>query len=116
MDETNHNAIAVGSIHDDCIAISDVAGPSEQTITELDQRLDAEGAPAYRLADLRRRQELTQNQVATVMGVRQPRVSQLEGADLSHVEVATLRTYVDALGGTLRVIVEFGDEHLTLAN
>lgn len=85
----------------------------EQRISEHRQRLDEE-VRAYRLAEVRRRQELTQEQVASAMGVRQPRVSQLESGDLSHVEMATLRSYVTALGGRLRVVAEFGDDQLLL--
>lgn len=89
------------------------ANLDEQRISEHRQRLDEE-VRAYRLAEVRRRQELTQEQVASAMGVRQPRVSQLESGDLSHVEMATLRSYVTALGGRLRVVAEFGDDQLLL--
>lgn len=85
----------------------------ERRIAEHRQRLDEE-VRAYRLAEVRRRQELTQEQVASAMGVRQPRVSQLESGDLSRVEMATLRSYVAALGGRLRVVAEFGDDQLLL--
>ena len=85
----------------------------EDQVAAHRQRLDEE-TRAYRLAEVRQRQELTQDQVAAAIGVRQPRVSQLEGGDLSHVEVATLRSYVAALGGRLRVVAEFGDEQLVL--
>lgn len=91
------------------------ANLDEHQITEHRQRLD-ETVRAYRLAEMRRRQELTQEQVATTMGVRQPRVSQLESGDLSHVEIATLRSYVTALGGRLRVVAEFGDDQLFLGS
>jgi predicted XRE-type DNA-binding protein len=89
------------------------ANLAEHRIAEHRQRLDEE-VRAYRLAEVRRRQELTQEQVASAMGVRQPRVSQLESGDLSHVEMATLRSYVTALGGRLRVVAEFGDDQLLL--
>jgi predicted XRE-type DNA-binding protein len=91
-----------------------MASLREEAIVERGESLEEEKARAYRLGELRRRQELTVHEVATVMGVRQPRVSQLEGSDLSHAEVATLRAYVHALGGNLRVVAEFGDEQLTL--
>jgi predicted XRE-type DNA-binding protein len=91
-----------------------IATLDEEALVERDESLEEEKARAYRLGELRRRQELTQHEVATVLGVRQPRVSQLEGSDLSRAEVATLRAYVHALGGNLRVVAEFGDEQLTL--
>ena len=87
----------------------------EARVAEHRQHLDEE-VRAYRLAEIRRRQDLTQEQVASAMGVRQPRVSQLESGELSHVEVATLRSYVAALGGRLRVVAEFGDDQLVLGS
>jgi predicted XRE-type DNA-binding protein len=89
------------------------ANLNEDQVAAHRQRLDEE-VRAYRLAEVRRRQDLTQEQVASAMGVRQPRVSQLESGDLSHVEMATLRSYVAALGGRLRVVAEFGDDQLVL--
>jgi predicted XRE-type DNA-binding protein len=87
----------------------------EDQISAHRQHLDEE-VRAFRLSEIRRNRDLTQEQVATTMGVRQPRVSQLESGDLSHVEVATLRSYVSALGGRLRVVAEFGDDQLVLGN
>jgi predicted XRE-type DNA-binding protein len=89
------------------------ANLNEDQVAAHRQRLDEE-VRAYRLAEVRRRQDLTQEQVASAMGVRQPRVSQLESGDLSHIEMATLRSYVAALGGRLRVVAEFGDDQLVL--
>ena len=87
----------------------------EDRVADHRQHLDEE-VRAFRLAEVRRSRDLTQEQIAAVMGVRQPRVSQLESGDLSHVEVATLRSYVSALGGRLRVVAEFGDDQLVLGN
>jgi predicted XRE-type DNA-binding protein len=86
----------------------------KSSTTEIFNDLGLVAVAELRLGDLRRRQELTQHQVATGMGVRQPRVSQLESSRLSHVELATLRAYVQALGGNLVLVVEFGEERLIL--
>jgi predicted XRE-type DNA-binding protein len=91
------------------------AGLDEARVSEHRRRLDEE-VRTHRLVEIRRRRDLTQAQVASAMGVRQPRVSQLESGDLSHVEVATLRSYVSALGGRLRVVAEFGDDQLILGS
>jgi DNA-binding XRE family transcriptional regulator len=77
-------------------------------------RLAAE-VRAYRLAEIRREQELTQKDVAEVMGVSAPRVSAIEHGEADRTEVATLRSYVEALGGRLRVVADFGDAEYTLA-
>lgn len=63
---------------------------------------------AYRLADVRKAQHLTQVEVAQVMEVTQSRVSQLEKGSLEASEIGTVRKYVEALGGHLRVLADFG--------
>lgn len=69
---------------------------------------------AYRLADVRKTQGPNQVEVATAMGVSQARVSKLENGDLSHTELGTLESYVEALGGELRVVADFGDTSVAL--
>jgi predicted XRE-type DNA-binding protein len=86
----------------------------ETAVAKHRKRLDEE-VRAFGLADLRRRRSLTQADLAEALGVRQPRVSQIEHGDIDHTEVATLRAYVAALGGRLEVVATFGDEHLGLA-
>lgn len=54
---------------------------------------------AYRLAEPRNEQALTQKAIASAMGVSAPRVSAIENGEPEHVELATLRSYVEALGG-----------------
>lgn len=49
------------------------------------------------------------------MGVSGPRVSAIEHGEVDRVEVATLRSYVEALGGRLRVVADFGDTEYTVA-
>ncbi|MEU4540621.1 XRE family transcriptional regulator [Streptosporangium sp. NPDC023825] len=70
---------------------------------------------AYKLAEIRREQDLTQRDVATTMGISGPRVSAIEHGEVDRVEVATLRSYVEALGGRLRVVADFGDVEYTVA-
>ncbi|MEW2320900.1 XRE family transcriptional regulator [Streptomyces griseoincarnatus] len=77
-------------------------------------RLTAE-VRAHKLAEVRREQGLTQRQVAASMGVSAPRVSAIEHGELDRAEVATLRAYVEALGGRLRVVADFGDAEYTVA-
>ncbi|MEW2493579.1 XRE family transcriptional regulator [Streptomyces sp. SID2888] len=70
---------------------------------------------AHRLAEIRQEQSLTQKDVAETMGVSAPRVSAIEHGDTDRTEVATLRSYVEALGGRLRVVADFGDTEYTVA-
>jgi transcriptional regulator with XRE-family HTH domain len=62
---------------------------------------------------MRKRRGLTQEQVAQRMGVSTSRVSQIESGDLSTQDVLT--RYISALGGTLKLIADFGDEQLKVA-
>ncbi|MEV1177457.1 helix-turn-helix transcriptional regulator [Nonomuraea sp. NPDC049784] len=65
------------------------------------------------MAEMRKRRGLTQTQVAERMEISVARVSQIEGGDVSTREV--LDRYVAALGGTLKLIADFGDEQLKVS-
>lgn len=56
---------------------------------------------------------LTQEQVAVHMGISVARVSQIEKGDVSTCQV--LDRYVAALGGTLVLVADFGDEQLKVS-
>ena len=70
-------------------------------------------ARGWRLAEMRKRRGLTQEQVAVRMGISVARVSQIERGNVSTQDV--LNRYVSALGGTLKLIADFGDEQLKIA-
>lgn len=55
------------------------------------------------LAELRREAGLTQEDLATAMGIKQPAVSKLESQ--SDMQIRTLQRLVQALGGELEIIV-----------
>jgi DNA-binding XRE family transcriptional regulator len=67
---------------------------------------------AFRLAEMRRRLGITQAQVAERMGVTQSRISAIEHAKPGATELRTLAAYVEALGGRLEIIADFGDQRL----
>ena len=85
----------------------ETAGGQEAFDAMLD---DARG---WRLAEMRKRRGMTQEQVAVRMGVSVARVSQIESGDVSTQDV--LSRFVAALGGTLKLIADFGDEQLKLS-
>jgi DNA-binding XRE family transcriptional regulator len=70
---------------------------------------------AYRLAEMRRRLGFSQAQVADRMGVTQGRVSAIENAKPGATELRTIAAYVEALGGRLEIIADFGDQRLAFA-
>jgi len=69
---------------------------------------------AWQLRELRTRARLTQAQLADQMKVGQNRVSQIETGGAEHVRIDTLRDYATALGGSLHVEIEVGDERYAL--
>ena len=77
------------------------------------RRRELDDARGWRLAQMRKRRGMTQEQVAERMGVSVARVSQIESGDVSTQDV--LSRFVAALGGTLKLIADFGDEMLKLA-
>jgi transcriptional regulator with XRE-family HTH domain len=70
-------------------------------------------ARGWRLAEMRKRRGMTQEQVATRMGISVARISQIESGDVSTQDV--LNRFITALGGTLKLIADFGDEQLKIA-
>jgi DNA-binding XRE family transcriptional regulator len=76
-------------------------------IEQLKTRLLAE-LKSHRLAQARKGRGLTQRDVAAAMGVSVARVSQIERGEVSGVDV--LERYAHAVGGRLRVVIDFGDE------
>ncbi|WP_248305432.1 helix-turn-helix domain-containing protein [Agromyces sp. H66] len=70
---------------------------------------------AYRLRELREASELTQVELAERLQVSQNRVSRIEHGDIERAQVDTLRRYVEAVGGHLRIEVELGDERIQIA-
>ncbi|WP_369371575.1 helix-turn-helix domain-containing protein [Promicromonospora sp. Populi] len=64
---------------------------------------------AYHLAQIRTEMHRTQAEVGAAMGVSQRRVSAIEHGEISRTELATLESYIAALGGKVRIIADFGD-------
>src|SRR5882672_12592694 len=82
----------------------DTAGGQDAIDAAVGEMLDQ--ARGWRLAELRKRREMTQEQVATRMGVSVARISQIEAGSVSTQDV--LGRYIEALGGTLKMIADFG--------
>ena len=59
------------------------------------------------LFELRRARELSQQDLAQVLGATQPEVSKIEHR--TDLYVSTLRRYIEALGGQLEITARFPD-------
>jgi DNA-binding transcriptional regulator YiaG len=89
--------------------------PADRVAVDAHKKRMLDEVRAYRLRELREASELTQVELAALLQVSQNRVSRLEHGDIERVQVDTLRKYVEAVGGHLRVEVELGDERIQIA-
>ena len=69
----------------------------------------------FRLREIREMKSLTQTQLANQLGVTQNRISKFERIDLERAELQTIRSYVHALGGKLKLVVELDEIEYPLA-
>jgi ribosome-binding protein aMBF1 (putative translation factor) len=69
-------------------------------------------ARGHQLADARRHLGLAQKDIAAAMGVSIARVSQIEHGEVTSFEV--IARYVEALGGRLDLVADFGDRTVRL--
>ena len=72
------------------------------------------GARAYRLAEIRKRRRITQQDLAGTLGVSQSRVSQIERQSVDDTVLSTLAAYAEALGASILVVADFGEEQFVL--
>ncbi len=66
------------------------------------------------LHELRRARELTQVDVARTLKVNQPAVAKLE--QRADVYVSSLRSYIEAVGGRLKIVAEFPEGEVVITN
>jgi transcriptional regulator with XRE-family HTH domain len=67
-----------------------------------------------RLAEVRRHRRVTQRDLAGTLGVSQSRVSQIERQSVDDTVVSTLTGYVEALGASILILADFGEEQFVL--
>jgi len=82
-------------------------------VGELRAKLRAK-VRAYRLAEIRQAYGFDQSALAKRLGVSQSPISRIERGELDRAEIATVRGYVEALGGEVEVVARFGDERITV--
>ncbi len=66
------------------------------------------------LHELRRARELTQRDMAKLLKVNQPAVSKME--QRADVYVSSLRSYIEAVGGKLKIVAEFPEGEIAITN
>ncbi|MXV79079.1 MAG: transcriptional regulator [Chloroflexi bacterium] len=84
---------------------------------EQRKRIDEEKSRLLRemrLHELRRARELTQQDLAERLQVNQPAVAKME--QRADVYVSSLRHYIEAVGGRLKVVAEFPEGEVAITN
>lgn len=66
------------------------------------------------LHELRRARSLTQQDLARSLNVNQPAVSKLE--QRADMYVSSLRSYIEAVGGRLKIVAEFPEGEVAVTN
>ncbi|PSF36754.1 transcriptional regulator [Aphanothece hegewaldii CCALA 016] len=83
----------------------------EQIPLERRKKIEARAkeliAEQMTLRDLRKARELTQERMADLLKIRQDSVSRIEKR--TDLLISTLRSYIEAMGGDLQLIVKFPD-------
>lgn len=87
------------------------AGVSPQEIDAGARALLAQ-ARGHQLAEARKQLGLAQRDIAATMGVSVARISQIEHGDVTSFDV--IARYVEALGGRLDLVADFGDRTVRL--
>lgn len=87
--------------------------PREDAVARHKDRILGE-TQAYRLREVREVQGVTQVELAARMRVTQPSVSELERGVLDRARLATIKAYVEALGGSVEVVAEFGGHRVVI--
>jgi ribosome-binding protein aMBF1 (putative translation factor) len=87
------------------------AGVSPEEIQAGAQRLLAQ-ARGHQLAQTRKQLGLAQRDIASTMRVSIARISQIEHGEVTSFEV--IARYVEALGGRLDLVADFGDRTVRL--
>ena len=88
----------------------DIAPERRRRIDQMKRELLAE----MPLHELRRARALTQKDLAETLHVTQPAISKLE--QRADVYVSSLRSYIEAVGGRLRIVAEFPEGEVAITN
>lgn len=105
---------AAARAYDDVRSLTEEFFPGQAAEIEHGAAALAARNRARTLAEERTRLGLTQTEVARRMGLPQDQVAAIERADAGTTDVRTLVSYVEALGGHLQLIADFGGDRITL--
>jgi DNA-binding transcriptional regulator YiaG len=85
-------------------SLRDKMSPEAQAAAEQKTQALLEGLP---LQELRQARQLSQEQLATILQVKQASISKLERR--TDMYISTLRQFIEAMGGELEIVAKFPD-------
>ena len=89
-----------------------MAKPFSALVAKMSPESRARSDALYRQA-LRRALDLTRQQVAASLGINQVAISKMEGQ--TDMYVSTLRRFVEAMGGELRIVARFPEGNVEIS-
>lgn len=96
------------------------ADPDHERLMAEARQATADHEAAYfrGLAEVRRARRLTQEELAEALGVNQASVSKIERGHERHADLylSTLRRFIEAMGGELRLVAVFPDSEIPIDN
>lgn len=92
-----------------------MADPERRASVERERQEALAEIVQYTLSELRKRRSVTQEELAEILGIKQSSISRLEHADTADAQLGTLRSYIEALGGTIEVTAVFGSDRFPLS-
>ena len=81
---------------------------------QLAAKIKAELLAEMPIHQLRQARELTQQELARKLDVKQPAIAKLEHRTDAYI--STLRSYIEAVGGRLKIVAEFRDGKVEITN
>ena len=89
-------------------ALKEILAQEKPEVVKKARDIASEMLLNIHLAELREKVQLTQNDVASAMGVKQPTVAGMEknGQD---IKLSTLKKYIEAAGCKLKLDIEMSD-------
>ncbi len=89
--------------------LNELSPERRQKVEDMAQEMIRE----IQLSKLREELNLSQQQLATALGISQPAIAKLEQKD-NNSRLSTLKRYIEAMGGKLKLAVELptGDERV----
>ncbi len=83
---------------------------SDEEKKEIDERYAMLKSEYLTLQEIRKRQEVTQADIAGLLGIKQENVSRLEKRN--DMKLSTLTDYIEALGGHIQIQAVFPENHV----